>query len=59
MEEGVSKLLQAYQALQALSFEAKRAIIGSCALVVIAAYLHIAGRNKKEPSKQLTRKKSA
>lgn len=52
MEEGVSRLLQAYQAVQALSFEAKRAIIGSCGLVVIAISLYLAGRNKKEPPKQ-------
>lgn len=49
--EGVSRLLQAYQAFQALNFEAKRAIISSSIVIVTAAYLYIAGRNKKEPPK--------
>lgn len=37
---------------QALSFEAKRAIISSSFLAITAACLYFAGRNKGKPPKQ-------
>jgi len=47
--EGVVKLLGMFQAL---NFEAKRAIISSSFVVLIAASLYFAGRNKGKPPKQ-------
>ncbi|MEK7597354.1 MAG: hypothetical protein AAB441_01780 [Patescibacteria group bacterium] len=47
--EGAVKLLEMFQAL---NLEAKRAIVSSSIVIVTAAYLYIAGRNKKEPPKQ-------
>lgn len=44
--EGVSELLKMFQAL---SIEAKRAIISSSIVTFTAAYLYFAGRNKAKP----------
>lgn len=47
--EGGKVLLEMFQAL---SFEAKRAIISSSFVILTAAYLYFAGRNKGKPQKQ-------